>query len=573
MLGLFMVLAGVAIGGMAAMNGRDGGIQFQAAARLGMSGFPTISINGNSEITDYTSIGDGSAGSPYIIQGYALTGNETVNAISISGVTDYLVVLNCNATTGNSTSTYGIYLSNCVNVAVINCSMYSCFDGLDLAGTSTNITISGNTIVYNEASGIYTSGTIGSNTITQNNCSNNGEYGIYLDEANDSVTNNTCDANSNCGIDGYYGDIATNIITQNNCSYDNGEGIFLYEANDSLSDNTCDWNEYGIDCEYEHVATNTITQNHCSHDDDGIYLEEANDSVSDNTCCFNELGIDSGYFNVGANTITQNQCSNNTYSGIYLEEANDSVSDNTCCYNWLYGIDSEYGDIATNTFTQNHCINNTEYGIYLAEMNDSVSDNTFLYNGNGMQFYEASNNTVNGNNCSRNLLYGLVLTDNSNSNFFTGNWFMENGLNSVILNCTSANENQNNTFSQDHGIITANATAILVGGTIQFSELITNQSSMSFQWDFKDGSANVTSANPTHVFNTAGTFTATVFITDANGSRFYETITITVSAAQSSGTHPATPFGDSGIIALATLLGIAGVVVSIESKPKRSCSP
>jgi parallel beta-helix repeat protein len=299
----------------------------------------------------------------------------------------------------------------------------------------------------------------------------------------------------------------------------------------------------------------------------------------------------------------------------------------------------------------------------LGEANDSVLDNTCSNNEIGIEFYATSNNVVNGNNCSENLYYGLVLSQESNSSHFFGNWFFGNGMGSVIFNYTGVSLNQDNLFNQDHGIITANVTTIHVGGTVQFSTWITDNATMSFQWDFKDGSANITSVNATHIFSTAGTFAVTVAITDANGNCFYETIAITVgelpgapvvtasagngqvvltwsapdnggpailhynvyedgtnitssvtitqtatgwtctvsgltngksysfqvsavnangegplSAAQSATptapkTTPATPFGDSGIIALATLVGIAGVVASIESKRKRSSSP
>ena len=41
------------------------------------------------------------------------------------------------------------------------------------------------------------------------------------------------------GIDSEYDDVATNTITQNNCSYNHGDGIYLDEANDLVSNNTC----------------------------------------------------------------------------------------------------------------------------------------------------------------------------------------------------------------------------------------------------------------------------------------------------------------------------------------------
>jgi PKD repeat protein len=259
----------------------------------------------------------------------------------------------------------------------------------------------------------------------------------------------------------------------------------------------------------------------------------------------------------------------------------------------------------------------------------------------------------------------VVLTQGSNSSYFTGNWFVNNGLSAVILNYTHGYLNKGNVFSQNHGIITANVTSLIGKGTVQFWNWITDNGSASYQWDFKDGSANVSLATPTHIFDTPGTFDVTVAVTDANDNCFYETITITITAiavpdapvvnataedgqvvltwsapadngpailhynVYENGTNitssvtitktatgwtctvsgltngksysfqvsavnangegplsaaqittptattapPPMPFGDSGIIALATLVGIAGVVFSIESKRKRSSSP
>ena len=54
----------------------------------------------------------------------------------------------------------------------------------------------------------------------------------------------------------------------------------------------------------------------------------------------------------------------------------------------------------------------------------------------------------------------------------------------------------------------------------------------SYSWDFKDGSS-ANNANPTHTFNTAGTFEVALTVTDENGLSDIETVTITVNEAVS----------------------------------------
>jgi parallel beta-helix repeat protein len=549
-------------------------------------------------------------------------------------------------------------MNNCTNVEVIDCTMAGCTDGIDVTASNndkivqnncssdqngivlvgTNMTVYNNTCCHDSTYGIEAANDmVANNTITMNNCSHD-SVGICLFEANDSVINNICCFDVN-GIFSNFGLGAHITITQNNCSKNTNDGISILDTGDTMSSNTCNGNgNDGIDSESGKSANNTITQNICFDNNCGIYICEANDTVSDNTFCNSTaggVGILCAYADAARNTFTQNNCSNNKGVGLLLLEANDTVSDNTCCSNTVDGIESFYDAIANNTITQNNCSLNGVFGIYLEEANDNVS----------------------GNTCSKNIFYGMCLTCGANSSMFTGNWFLDNGKGSVVLNYTAKYYNLNNIFSQNQGIITANATGILAGGTVQFSNWITDQASMSFQWDFKDGTPNSTAANATHIFNTVGTFNVTVAISDTNGNRVYETITVVVgvpgapsvtatsgngqvvlawdavssgggsilhynvyqdgtnitssvaitktstgwtctvtglkngqtysfqvSAVNAAGEGPlstavkATPnapvvsFGDTGIIAIAAMVGIASVIASILSKKKRSYS-
>ena len=86
-------------------------------------------------------------------------------------------------------------------------------------------------------------------------------------------------------------------------------------------------------------------------------------------------------------------------------------------------------------------------------------------------------------------------------------------------------------------VLTANSTTVTAGGSISFDA---NSSSdpdggpVTFAWDFGDpgsGSGNFsTSAAPSHVYSTAGTFLVTLMVTDDEGTQVTSTLTINAAA-------------------------------------------
>ncbi|MBL8484974.1 MAG: PKD domain-containing protein [Rhodocyclaceae bacterium] len=84
---------------------------------------------------------------------------------------------------------------------------------------------------------------------------------------------------------------------------------------------------------------------------------------------------------------------------------------------------------------------------------------------------------------------------------------------------------------------TAAASASSLSGT---TPLVVNFSSagssdpeggaLSYDWDFGDGSAHSSAANPSHTYTAAGTFVATLVVTDALGARASAQVTVTATA-------------------------------------------
>ncbi|MFX0050840.1 MAG: BMP family ABC transporter substrate-binding protein [Candidatus Hermodarchaeota archaeon] len=145
-----------------------------------------ISISSNSDFSSFGFLGAGTSTSPYIIEGFDITGSgDTI--ISISGTTDYFYIRD-NYISGYGMANWGIRLSNVVN-GKIERNIITSFimDGISLIASIDN-SISNNLILENNGFGISL-GTDTINTIVEYNDFLNNNPGSHqaLDDGSNNI--------------------------------------------------------------------------------------------------------------------------------------------------------------------------------------------------------------------------------------------------------------------------------------------------------------------------------------------------------------------------------------------------
>jgi len=212
-----------------------------------------IRINSNADFgigINGVSGGNGSAGSPWVIENWDINGTGFGYCIYVGNTTDYFVLKN----------NY-LHEASGVNMEYF----WDCAVGLY---NTTNGNIRNNSLLSNIFAGIFLS--ISSyNTITNNTASSqSGEF---------------CD-----GMNLYYSD--SNIISNNNISNNCACGIKLYASNNnSIVNNTASNNFMGLNI-YGSNHNEIINNNATLNDHTGIYLHLSNDnSLRDNIVSLNNL--------------------------------------------------------------------------------------------------------------------------------------------------------------------------------------------------------------------------------------------------------------------------------------------
>jgi len=220
-----------------------------------------IFIDGNTQLANAASSGDGSIANPYIIKNKIISVTED-DGISICNTNAYFILENCLIT--NSKVNYaGIRLYNVTNAKIKNV------------------------------------------TASNNYC------GIYLNSSNYNTLINITTDDTTFGFYLYYSNFntLTDIITDTNYA-----GIYLYNCNyTTITDSTTSNNYLGI--ELYRSNYNTLTENTVINNSKGIRLVGSNfNIIKGNKLCANQINIEE--IICTGNIIENNDCDSNPITGI-----------------------------------------------------------------------------------------------------------------------------------------------------------------------------------------------------------------------------------------------------------------
>jgi parallel beta-helix repeat protein len=330
-----------------------------------------ISIDGNSNFSETALaegwVGDGSAESPFIIDGYEINrGGGSGHCINISNTRVNFTISNCNLTGASVSPGSGVYLNNVSYGTIINNTCTSNRNGIYLIdshfNTLANDTCTGNVI------GIYMYDS-DYNTVEDNDCSGNSNYGMLQYYCDSCVfSSNTFTSN---GIDGIHAQYAvSNSFTINTCNGNGRDGIRVWydSGGNILSNNTCNANnQWGvlIDNDYHHWIPAIVANNTCSSNSNGIYISGSffnvvNNVVTDNVDCGFEIYCDEStisnniversWIGVRVNDMFWSTLSHNsiveTNTGILLHWADESIiSHNSVTETEWIGIELEESNL------------------------------------------------------------------------------------------------------------------------------------------------------------------------------------------------------------------------------------
>ncbi|MFX0101936.1 MAG: PKD domain-containing protein, partial [Candidatus Hodarchaeota archaeon] len=395
-----------------------------------------------------------------------------------------VTLINCTNSTISNTNISNIILVNSSRVDISNIS----FNHIRLLESSLNTIFDCNgNIGWHDAIFLNQSSCL--NNITNNDLTNLKGYGIsiYYYSNNNSIDNNTISGGFYSGIHISYSDY--NAILNNCISSKERHCIFL-----------------GASC------NNTIINNTMYNSSYGIYLSGNN---FDNKIYFNAIydnDISNSYLisGTGSDNIWDDGRSGNywgDYEDIFTSATNDGVT-----WNQWYVM---------NGSRDRHPLVTPFVGDWLPASNFSVLNSSeCLIAGSEIHF----DFTGYGGNAPFTVAWDFGDGDNSTGTT-TSHVYLTPGTH--VVNCTVIDLNgdvnstacnltiiQEKTPSAD---FTASSTIILVGQEITFDFTgSTGNFPGTMTWDFGDG-ANSTDTNPSHVFNSIGTYMITLTIVDLDG--------------------------------------------------------
>jgi len=396
-----------------------------------------IRIDSDADFPGIAASGNGSPGSPWIIENFEINGTGAGFCIYVGNTTEHFIIRNCTLNSSSGVSSPFQYFGNCglnlYNVAhgkVHNCTMlYNIVHGAYVSG-SNNVTIQ-NSNASHSSEGISFSGTSYS---TIANCTMyDNDDGVWFTQAthHNTIYNNTAAGGSSSGILLNHALCHNNTIWNNTVSY-NDEGIYIdgSDFNTVLGNtghNCWSWDAiYVAHCIYTNVTGNVmdgnqvavavyyadytyVSGNRGTNNDVLISVDMSDwcDVIGNNASDSNEAGIYSGGGCTGIN-LSGNHIWASTWSGLLIQGGSGhTYVDNVVCDNGQWGIDS---NAAGCTFVNNTLLNNTDGGLYMEKTGNTVTDNNVSDNpGHGIRIQNGGSNVVSDNDIWNNGGTGIML--------------------------------------------------------------------------------------------------------------------------------------------------------------------
>ena len=394
--------------------------------------------------------------------------------------------------------------------------------------------------------------------IENNSCNNNQYYGIKTDWGSyyNTISNNDCDNNGKGGLF-VYGD-GYNNITSNSCNFNVGDGIHAISSYNKIHDNSCSGNSLaGINITSE--DSNEVKNNSNYDNKYGIYLYSTYYNIIEG----NEFDLNSksGMYckSSSHNRISNNSYNSNDENGIYMDHYSNrnTFSNNTCNFNKASGLYLNGNDnsITNNSFSWNNAFNeifnNGGYGIEIlfeAEANE-IHHNILIDNNNGdAQASDDGTQNVWHRKWRGNYWSDWTTPDEDGDYIVDVRYDLDGSAGNFDI-CPLAVKTMTPIAKGGGDMV------VTVGSTVQFKgyRSYDNIRILNYTWTFTyDGrEIELYGINPEFDFEKTGKYEVNLTVTDGDGNRGDDHLTVTVKEKQEYGT----------IVTIILAVGIAALII------------